>query len=155
MNPFRSYPTRLVQGIFATLVALSVYQPLEASAQISATNLTGNSWKLVGLGSPNNPPLIGNNNITAQFERNENIVTGTGGCNFWGADYQTNGNTLQIGAKQFDSSAIGCSNEINNQEERYYDALAGALSYQINEQGQLKIFYQTNTESGVLIFEPQ
>ena len=159
MNPFRSYQTRFMQGIFAALVALFTSQHSLALAETAATNLTGISWKLVRLGTPDNlsEPISGSNgrNLTAQFYEDENIVRGTGGCNLYGGIYQINGNML-VFPDGFDQTAAGCQTEIlNQQEERYFAALQGAQSYQINELGQLEISYQTNQESGVLIFEPQ
>ncbi|MBD2775319.1 META domain-containing protein [Iningainema tapete] len=128
-----------------------------ANAENPTIDLAGTSWKLIGLGTPDNlsEPItgIGSRAITAVFA--DNRVSGTGSCNFYGATYQTSGNVLTVDPSSLFSTLIGCPEEIALQESRYFAALIGGQDYRINEQGQLEISYLTDSESGLLVFEPQ
>ncbi|MBR8834826.1 MAG: META domain-containing protein [Stigonema ocellatum SAG 48.90 = DSM 106950] len=149
MNPKRSFLTTLTHGIFAVLVAVSVSHHSRAIAQTSSTNLAGTSWKLISLGNPEelSEPIDGTT-ITAQF--NENQVRGSGSCNNYIASYETNDDLLTVGSAA--ATKKSCAPEILAQESRYFVDLAAVKSYQINDQGQLEIFYETADENGVLLF---
>lgn len=132
-------------------------QEVPDSAATVATNLTGTSWKLVSWGTPENlSEPIGGRTITAQFYEKENIVRGSSGCNLYGDTYQIGDNMSLIINDDGDRTEARCpTEEISNQEKRYFNALHGAKSYQITETGLLEISYETDTAIGVLIFEPQ
>ncbi len=127
-----------------------------ANADISTVNLTGTSWKLVKLGTPDNlsEPIsnVNGGNLTAQFT--ENQIGGSGGCNLYGGTYQTSGNLFSINPPSLRSTQRFCfPEEISAQESRYFTALIGAQNYRINDQGQLEISYYTESENGVLVFD--
>jgi heat shock protein HslJ len=150
MNSKRSYLTRFTHGTLAFLVALSVSHHSRAIAQTSVTNyLPATSWKLIRWGNSEelSEPMEGTT-ITAQFS--ENQVGGSGSCNNYSASYQTNDDLLTVGPTA--ATKKSCAPEILAQESRYFQDLTGVKRYQINDQGQLEIFYETADENGVLIF---
>ena len=140
-------------------------QEAPAPEVVPEANLAGTSWKLVSWGTLDNLSepvstdgrLTNDRFLTAEFT--ENIVKGSSGCYPYGFLYQTSDNILQVlfdeGAFEtvYIPSAPVCSEEVGNQENRYQNALLNAQSYQITETGLLEISYNTDTESGVLIFE--
>ena len=97
-------------------------------------------WKLVSFGkSGAESPVIQGSSITLKFEANGQ-VGGAGGCNSYGAKYETRENTLAI--KDMTSTLMACANEqVTEQEQRYFEALNTAARFEITGDN-LTIWYQ-------------
>lgn len=109
-----------------------------------------NTWQLVQWEDEKEAkfPIL-KTEITAQFS--DNRVSGSGGCNNYTGSYQATEQQLKIG--ELAATLEGCQPEIMERELRYLAALRGAQSFEIREADNLRIFYQTAEDSGVLVFK--
>jgi|GEM_PF-706595 len=127
-----------------TLIGTSLAFPMAQSS-----SALGGSWRLVSLGEMASPDVVPQSmELTAEFEGDR--LFGSGGCNRFTGGFETQGNQLSVGPLA--STFMACEPPIADQETRYLAALQGAQRYEINEQGQLLIFYETEEGMGVLQF---
>lgn len=124
-------------------------QPKKPLLMAQTQQLEGKSWTLVRWGSPDNlKSPVGDKDITAQFSQGK--VSGSGGCNSYNGTYTIDGSQINFGPTA--STKMACLDDTMNQESQYFAALDGAKSYKLNNQGQLEIEYQTDQDSGIMIF---
>lgn len=112
------------------------------------------SWRLVNMTESSAPtPMVpaADTELTADFAGDR--ISGSGGCNRFMGGYQTQSGQLSIDTLA--STQMACEEPVMNQEMKYLMALEGAQRYEVNDQGELQIFYQTEQESGVLRFVSQ
>jgi len=108
-------------------------QLVETSSQVvgaqgaSARTLEGTSWILTTL---NGAEPLPDTTITASFEAGANL-TGTDGCNRYGARYQVNGDQITITPGM--STMMACPEPIMKQATDYMAALESATNYQIQD----------------------
>lgn len=165
LNPLTGYILALGVGIAAAAPALAnstVANP--ATPQHSSQNtqpfqvaesssLTG-SWRLVNMTEANSPtPMVPPQNTEPTAEFSGNRIAGSGGCNRFMGGYKIQDGQLSIGPLA--STFMACEPPVMNQELKYLAALQGAQRYEIDDQGNLTIFYQTDQGSGVLRFVAQ
>jgi heat shock protein HslJ len=138
-------------GVIATNPAMAQPSSNNLLLMAQSSSIAG-SWRLVSMGSLTSPtgPLQ-TTELTADFEGDR--ISGSGGCNRFNGGYQTESNQLTIGALA--STRMACEQLVMNQEAKYLAALQGAQRYEVNSQGELQVFYQTDQESGVLRFTAQ
>lgn len=123
-----------------------------SSTLTSDQNLQGTSWKLVSWGTENALKIpLQETEINAEFTADR--ISGLGSCNRYNGGYQAKNGELMF--SPIASTRKACPPEIMDQEFKYFTKLQGAKKYQINTQGQLKIFYQTKEGEGVMIFDPK
>lgn len=130
-------------------------QPLSGTALLMAqtTSIEG-SWRLVNMTEASAPtPMVpaADTELTADFAGDR--ISGSGGCNRFMGGYQTQADQLSI--EPLASTFMACEEPVMTQEMKYLAALQGAQRYEVNNQGELQIFYQTEQESGVLRFVSQ
>jgi len=113
----------------ATEVATSTPEPPSATA----ADLEGKLWKLDSYvnSQGESVDVLPDTEITIEFKDGQ--VGGSGGCNNYFGSYEVGvGNTLSIGA--IGSTEMACLAEgVMKQEQRYFEALASAASYQVTE----------------------
>lgn len=128
-------------------------QPIPGeSRMVAQSSAISGTWRLVVMGEPTSPMVVPQDTeLTADFA--ENRISGSGGCNRFMGGYQTQANQLKI--EPLASTFMACEEPVMNQEMRYLKALQAAQRYEVDSQGQLTIFYQTEQESGVLRFVAQ
>lgn len=139
-------------GVAATNPAVAQPTPNKTPLLMAQSSAIAGSWRLVSMGettAPTVPPQT--TELTTNFEGDR--ISGSGGCNRFTGSYQTESNTLSIGALA--STRKACEESVMNQESKYLTALQAAQRYEVNNQGELNIFYQTAQESGVLRFTSQ
>lgn len=106
-------------------------QLVETSSQLvgaqggSAQTLEGTSWILTTL---NGAEPLPDTTITASFQEDGNL-TGTDGCNRYGATYQVDGNQITITPGI--GTLMACPEPITKQATDYMTALSSATSYQL------------------------
>ncbi|GAB4369741.1 MAG: hypothetical protein Kow00121_09890 [Elainellaceae cyanobacterium] len=140
-------------GATAVSSAMASVFPKHSLLMAQTTSLSG-SWRLANMTESAAPtPMVPSTDteLTADFA--DGRITGSGGCNRFMGGYETQGEQLSIGPLA--STFMACEEAVMNQETRYLSALQGAQRYEIDDQGQLTIVYQTEQESGVLRFVPQ
>ena len=153
---------QLLIGFSAFAATIGLSSLLSATAEISrqaiqgqafaqASPLIGN-WRLTSMTEASAPtPMLPSAELTADFA--DNRISGSGGCNRFMGTFTTQGEQLTIG--ELASTFKACEEAVMNQEVKYLTALQGAQRYEVNDQNQLTIFYQTEQESGVLRFISQ
>lgn len=154
-RPVSRYVLALTVGLLGAIAAVptlaqSIYsKPLQLA---QADSLTG-SWRLVNMGEIGSPAVVPQDSeLTAEFA--EKRISGSGGCNRFMGGYETQqAGTVSIGPLA--STFMACEPPILDQESRYLKALQAAQRYELDDQGQLAIFYRTDQESGVLRFASQ
>lgn len=129
----------------------SLEKPL--TSQIAQSGSLSGSWRLVNMTLSEPTPMIPlpTTELTADFS--DGRISGSGGCNRFMGSYQTQGEQLSV--SPLASTFKACESPILDQETRYLMALQGAQQYEIDNQGQLIISYQTEQESGILRFAAQ
>lgn len=133
----------------ATVESSATPAATAAATEIATeTDLAGTSWQLVAFGPPNaSLPVIPESIVTIEFGTNGE-VGGSGGCNSYGGQYQTEGNTLTV--SEIVSTLRACLDDgVTEQEMGYLAALQLADSFEISED-MLTIAYGEG--SGVLTF---
>lgn len=115
--------------------------------------LENGTWILTTLqeGTTSRVPLEGTE-ITVNFTA-EGEVRGFSSCNQYMSNFTREGNQLKI--NPFATTRKACPSEVMKQEFVFLTALEKAEWYEITPQGQLKISYQTQQGSGVMMFTPQ
>lgn len=125
-------------------------QPLQMA---QSSSLVG-SWRLVNMTAADLPtPMlpISSTELTAEFSGDR--IAGSGGCNRFMGGYKLQDGNLNIGPLA--STFMACEQAVMDQETKYLAALQAAQRYEIDDQGNLTIFYQTEQGSGVLRFVAQ
>ncbi len=153
-NHVSRYIFALSMGLLSAVTpALAESNSRPAALQMAqADSLTG-SWRLVNMGEIGSPGVVLQaNELTAEFA--ESRISGSGGCNRFMGGYEIpQAGTLSIGPLA--STFMACEQPIANQEAQYLKALQAAQRYELDDEGQLAIFYRTDQESGVLRFAGQ
>jgi heat shock protein HslJ len=96
-------------------------------------------WKLKSYGLADNlQPVLGNSNITLQFDSNDKEVSGSGGCNHYFGSYAVKSNCeLQISG--LGATEMACLDlALMQQEQRYFGLLQNAGKIEIKN-GELRI----------------
>ena len=116
---------------------------------VVALPLDGTQWEVVEWADRPSGSIIAF--LTANFS--EGKISGFAGCNGFSGTYQTIGNTLTLGT--LISTSIGCGIDVSRQESAYFAALQNVRRYQINDQGQLQLFYTADSETKTITLDPQ
>jgi heat shock protein HslJ len=119
---------------------------LTAGRSAGMNDLPGTSWELTTLSGSE---LLPGTAITLDFE--EEDLSGSAGCNHYGAGYQLSENSLSVGDIAVTEMACPEPQGILEQEAAYLTALSGAASYQVAGE-QLEIRDETSEQ--VLLFVP-
>jgi heat shock protein HslJ len=117
--------SNIIFPLLIVLLALSACTPIQPGAPTAPT-LDGTMWNLTGFGSSDalTPPVT-NTNISLDFADGQ--VSGSAGCNGYGASYTLTGNAIQFSTEGFVSTLMFCDPaEIMDQEARYLDWLQKA-----------------------------
>jgi len=113
------------------LVALMLLSSACTASQEGGEGLpVPSQWKLVSFGEPGaETPVVEGSSITLEFDE-KGQVGGSGGCNSYGAKYETQGDTLAI--QEITSTLMACVDEqVMEQEQQYFNALQNAASFEI------------------------
>ena len=138
--------TQCLTGCVIPLIVSSV--GVMSAHAMASPSLSG-SWRLTSMAETALPtPMVPSDELTVDFAGDR--VSGSGGCNRFMGGYEVKGEQLSI--KTLASTRKACEQDKMGQESRYLTALQGAQRYEMNDEGQLSIFYQTKQGSGVLRF---
>lgn len=101
-------------------------------------------WKLVSFGKTGSETqIIEGSSVSLKFDP-DGQASGSGGCNSYGAKYETQGDALTF--KEIVHTMMACVDEqINQQEAQYFTTLQGASKYEIS--GNNLIIISDNGES--------
>ncbi len=128
------------------MIILSACSPVQPAAP-SAPSLDGTKWALAGFGPPDGlTPPVANTHPTLDFADGQ--VSGSAGCNGFGASFTLDGNTIQFSTEGFMTTLMYCDPaEIMDQETRLLDWLQKAETFEMLGE-QLVI----HTSEGDLVF---
>ena len=94
--------------------------------------LAGTEWRLVELGNADAPAEVARGDATARFTTAMDM-TGSTGCNSYGARYSVRGSELRLDDLQW--TEAGCpSQALFQQEQRMQDSLATVERFAISEE---------------------
>ena len=150
---FTGYIAALILGVIGVIaetpaLAQRSFAAIPPLQMAQSSSLTG-SWRLVSIGETASPTVIPQaTELTAEFS--DGRLSGSGGCNRFMGGYQTQGEKLSI--EPLASTFMACEAAAMNQETQYLRALEAAQRYELDNQGQLTIFYKIDQKSGVLRF---
>jgi len=118
-------PIRVI-FLLAVLSALTIV--LAACQDEVANDLRGTAWELTSLSESG---LLSDTTITLEFSDDE--LTGSAGCNRYGATYQISGNSFTV--SDLHATEMGCPEPagILEQEQTYLAALRSADSFQLSD----------------------
>jgi heat shock protein HslJ len=140
-------------GVAVANPALAQHFFGETQFMAQSSSIAG-SWRLVNLTESSAPtPMVPPQTTALTADFADDRISGSGGCNRFMGSYQTEGEQLSI--SPLASTRMACEEAVMNQEMKYLMALQGAQRYEVNQPGQLQIFYQTEQGSGVLRFTAQ
>ena len=115
----------------------------------AGADLEDTRWSLLSYGTPDSPTaLVGDTEITLEFDLAENRIGGSAGCNSYFSEITIKGNKLSTSV--VGSTEMYCMdpNGVMEQEVAYVTALSLVESYEIQD-GQLRI---TCTDGQVLVY---
>lgn len=139
-----------ITSINSVVAQQTTKNPTSPYEMVQFSSLKG-SWRLANMAESNLPtPMVPpqETELTANFSQGR--ITGSGGCNRFMGSYEIKGDRLTI--NQLASTFKACQEPIMNQESKYMKALQGAQRFELDDKGQLTIYYQSEQESGVLRF---
>ncbi|XWK88465.1 MAG: META domain-containing protein [Phormidium sp.] len=139
-----------ITSINSVVAQQTTKNPTSSYEMVQSSSLKG-SWRLANMAESNLPtPMVPpqETELTANFSQGR--ITGSGGCNRFMGSYEIKGDRLTI--NQLASTFKACQEPIMNQESKYMKALQGAQRFELDDKGQLTIYYQSEQESGVLRF---
>jgi heat shock protein HslJ len=102
--------------------------------EVTPAPLTGTAWTLESFSSPGGETVssvIAGTTITAVFDPDGN-VTGSAGCNSYGAGYQVDGTNLTIEAPISTKMNCNAPEGVMEQENRYLNLLTSVAGYHID-----------------------
>lgn len=135
--------------IFALMIlgiVISACSPVQPAS--SSLSLEGSRWDLAGFRTPDTftPPVL-KTQITLDFKGNE--VSGSAGCNGYGAGYTLEGDSISFSTEGFVSTLMYCEpQEIMDQETRFLDWMQKAETVELP--GEQLIIHTTE---GDLVFD--
>jgi heat shock protein HslJ len=114
----------LVVGAIVTMIIF-------AASSTPPAALTQPTWTLTQLVVDGQEQALSpTHSATLHFGAHDGQVSGSGGCNTFGASYSLHGNQVQFGALR--STLIGCLDPVvAGQESHYFQALPRVQTYQI------------------------
>ena len=120
--------------LIQTLTSITwVLVMLVACSGTSSDPLNGTTWELYSIGKYS--PIAGSK-TTIRFEGGQ--VSGLGGCNQYGGEYKSSGQTLSFSALYMTEMACMSPEGIMDQEQLFLQYLGDARSFEIVN-GQLQI----------------
>ncbi|MBE9227629.1 META domain-containing protein [Phormidium sp. LEGE 05292] len=137
-----------ITSINSVVAQQTAKNPTSSLEMAQSSSLQG-SWRLANMALLDLPtPMVPSQELTADFS--DGRISGSGGCNRFMGSYEIKGDRLTI--SPLASTFKACEEPIMTQESKYLKALQGAQRYELDDKGQLTIYYQTEQESGVLRF---
>ncbi|PPT05841.1 putative lipoprotein [Geitlerinema sp. FC II] len=89
--------------------------------------------------------------ITANFS--EDTVRGSGGCNNYFSGYEiASGDRMTVSPPG--STRMACEPNVMEWELNYLVSLQGTTRYDIDAEGNLHLWFETDTEAGEMVFAP-
>ena len=146
------FSTILVVSII--LIVLAACVPLEAPSNSAPENSTsqsleGTKWTLTFYGDMSAPQVVLlDSEVTADFA--EGRISGTGGCNNYFAEYQTEGDQITTG--NVGSTKMLCPDNVMQLEQEYIIAVDTVERYEIDGD-ELHLYYASG--KSVLTFVSQ
>ena len=138
--------------LFLYLAAMMVVLGCGVSGLFSGgnveTELGDTVWVLESFGQEGDlQSAVKDRKVTLEFDFKENIISGSGGCNHYSAEFEVSGDSLTISPAM--STLMACfPEEVMNQETAYHQALAQAERFEVMD-GKLLIYTAGNQ---VLVF---
>ena len=116
--------------VVVVVAALAIFIALRAYA--GTASLTGHGWTLTHLvHDGREQPLSQSHAVTLRFQPRHHTISGSGGCNSYGASYTILGSSLHFG--EMWSTLIAClDTAAMDQESAYLQALGAVESYRLN-----------------------
>ena len=107
------------------------------------------AWKLKSYGTTDNlQPVLGNANITLQFNSNDEEVNGSGGCNHYFGSYTINSRNCELKISGLGATEMACLDAaLMQQEQKYFSLLQTAGKIEVKN-GELRI----NCGNEVLVY---
>ena len=97
---------------------------------VASGALDNTDWQLVSIGQVGSPAaVVAGSHVTLSFQPNGQ-VSGNGGCNSYGGNYQLQGSSVSF--SQVVHTMMACSDQVlNDQESQYFNALQSAGQFQL------------------------
>lgn len=135
----------LMAGLFA-IVPDRVPFVIALETEPHSISLEDTSWQFLGWSDARSP--LAGTAITLKFRGDR--LNGSSGCNGYTAIYQNSAEKMSV--RRMATTRMICPAEIMEQEAAFLQALRSTQRYEINDRGQLQIFYQSDRGSRTLIF---
>jgi heat shock protein HslJ len=139
---------RLLEIIGAiVIVSLTAFAGISCADEGNAEKLESATWALKSYGEPNDlKAAIPGHEPTLTFDNEKKEISGNGGVNGYGGNYEINGNKLTV-SDVFRTMIASLDPALNEQETAYFNILVSAQSYKISGE-ELTI----TGSKGVLVF---
>ena len=134
---------------FLVLISLTVAAGISCSKTAAGKDLAGVTWVLQSYGvPPNMSQVVADKQTTLKFDADKMTVSGSGGVNGFGGDYEVDSNKITFSGVIH--TLIATEGPIMGQETAFFKILNSAETFKIEE----KRLTITGTE-GTLIFNHQ
>jgi heat shock protein HslJ len=139
---------RFIEVIGAVIIiSIAVFAGISCTKVVATGKLEGITWALKYYGDSGNlQAALPDKEATLIFNKDKKQVTGNGGVNGYGGNYEINGSQLTVSAI-IHTEMASVNQALNNQENTFFNILESAQSYKLNGQ-ELTI---TGTK-GLLVF---
>ena len=122
-----------------------------ACGEDSSPSLDDTSWVLGSYGPQGaTHALLGDTEITVEFDGSQGTLTGSAGCNSYFTNYAVEGTDLTLSALAWIERACRSSEGVMDQELAYLGSLGTVDRFEADD-STLRLFYS----GGVLVFEAQ
>lgn len=117
---------------FIIILALTVFAGVSCTKADTDQELTGVTWVLQSYGNPDKlTTVIGDKELTLIFNKDKQEISGSGGINGYGGNYEVDGNKLTV--SRIIHTLIASTNEdLNNQENRFFQILESSKTFKID-----------------------
>ncbi len=124
------YSVAIVMLVSCT--AATQFNATAISAEVTAAELAGSSWKVLGFnpGARDRVNIINGSTVTVNFDV-DGKLTGKAGCNSYFTSYTIDGETISIGLVGATRMACGAPEGIMDQEVRFFEALGQVSNYEL------------------------
>lgn len=128
----------VIAAVLAALLVLVsgglALAPMRRGSTLSSA-ITQQHWKLDSFTFDGQPQvLVPDTSITLSFDAQSNKVSGSNGCNFYGASYSVSQDQLHLG--ELSQTAMGCLKPgVAEQEAHYMTALSLITTYHLGQTG--------------------
>ena len=114
------------------IISIAVFAGISCAKAVATGKLEGVTWVLKYYGDPGNvKAVLLDKEATLNFDKDKKEISGNGGVNGYGGNYEINGSQLTVSGI-IHTEIASINQALNNQENTFFSILGSAQSYKLN-----------------------